>query len=42
MNFALGAVVFGLGVIAGVSISQGNLQKILDNATDEQIRPSSN
>lgn len=41
MNFALGAIVFGLGVVAGVSISQGNLQKILDTYTDEQTNPVS-
>lgn len=40
MNFALGAVVFGLGVVVGVSISQGNLQRILDSYTDEQTIPS--
>lgn len=40
MHFTLGALVFGLGVVAGVSIAQGNLQKILDQKTDEQIHPT--
>lgn len=41
MNFALGAAVFGLGVVVGVSIAQGNLQRILDAKTDDQISTTS-
>lgn len=33
MNFTLGAAVFAAGVLAGVAITQGNVQKALDEAT---------
>ena len=34
MNFTLGAAVFAAGVLAGVAISQGNIQRALNEATE--------